>query len=256
VLASGRSNKNDPNDALCVAVAALRTPALRSVENADHAEVLRLLAKRNTDIGNHRTRLVCRLHALLAELAPGGIAKELNASDAEGLRARLGPVTAVERARHDLALELLDDIRRLDAQLKESHRRIRVAVRASNTSLTELFGIGPILLAGALMGYTGDVRRFRNRDQFAADNGTAPVEFSSAGRVVHRLSQRGNRKLNHALHLAALCQIRQPHSEGRAYFDRKVVEGKTKKEALRALKRQVSNAVYRQLLIDAERVGW
>jgi transposase len=253
VLASGRSNKNDPNDALSVAVAALHTPALRSVENADHAEVLRLLAKRNTDIGNHRTRLVCRLHALLAELAPGGMAKELNASDAEGLLARLHPVTAVERARHDLALELLDDVRRLDAQLKESHRRIRVAVRVSNTSLTELFGIGPVL-AGALMGDTGDVRRFRNRDQFAAYNGTAPVEFSSAGRVVHRLSQRGNRKLNHVLHLAALCQIRQPHSEGRAYFDRKVDEGKTKKEALRALKRQVSNAVYRQLLIDAERV--
>ena len=69
--------------------------------------------------------------------------------------------------------------------------------------------------------------------------------------MVHRLSQRGNRRLNHALHLAAVTQIRHPHSEGRAYFDRKVAEGKTKKEALRALKRQLSNAVYRQLLIDA-----
>jgi transposase len=69
---------------------------------------------------------------------------------------------------------------------------------------------------------------------------------------VHRLSQRGNRRLNHALHLAAVCQIRQPHSDGRAYFDRKVTEGKTKKEALRSLKRQISNAVYRQLLSDAD----
>lgn len=123
VLASGRSNKNDPNDALSVAVAALRAPALRPVEVADHAEVLRLLAKRNTDIGNHRTRVVCRLHALLAELAPGGIAKELNASDAVKFLARLSPTTAVERARHELALELLDDVHRLDSQLKESHRR-------------------------------------------------------------------------------------------------------------------------------------
>ena len=70
---------------------------------------------------------------------------------------------------------------------------------------------------------------------------------------MHRLSQRGNRRLNHALHLAAVCQIRQPHSDGRAYFDRKVTEGKTKKEALRSLKRQISNAVYRQLRSDADR---
>ena len=254
VLASGRSNKNDPNDALSVAVAALRTPALRSVRAADHAEVLRLLAKRNTDLGSQRTRLVCRLHAQLAELAPGGITKELNASDAEGLLARITPAGPVERARHELALELLDDVRRLDAQLKESHRRIRAAVRASQTSLTELFGIGPII-ACMLAGYAGDVRRFGNRDRFAAYNGTAPVEFSSGGRVVHRLSQRGNRQLNHALHLAALCQVRQPHSEGRAYFDRKVAEGKTKKEALRALKRRVSDAAYRRLLADAERTA-
>jgi transposase len=252
VLASGRSNKNDPNDALSVAVAALRAPALRSVQAADHAEVLRLLAKRNLDIGNHRTRVVCRLHAALASLAPGGIAKELNASDADELLDRIQPATPVEQARHDLAAELLDDVRRLDAQLKESHRRIRVAVNASGTSLTELFGVGPII-ACMLIGYTGDVRRFRSRDQFAAYNGTAPIELSSGGRVVHRLSQRGNRHLNHAIHMAAISQIRQSHSEGRAYFDRKVAEGKTKKEALRSLKRQVSNAAYRQLLVDAQR---
>jgi len=251
VLASGRSNKNDPNDALSVAVAALRAPALRSVAAADHTEVLRLLAKRNLDIGNHRTRVVCRLHAALASLAPGGITKELNASDAVELLERIQPASPVEGARHDLAVELLDDVRRLDAQLKESHRRIRVAVKASNTSLTDLFGVGPII-AGALIGYTGDIRRFANRDQFAAYNGTAPIELSSGGRTVHRLSRRGNRHLNHAIHMAAISQIRQSHSEGRAYFDRKVAEGKTKKEALRSLKRHVSNAVYRQLLIDAE----
>ena len=116
--------------------------------------------------------------------------------------------------------------------------------------MTDLFGIGPII-AAALIGYTGDIARFSDRDRYAAYNGTAPVEFSSGGRTVHRLSQRGNRQLNHALHMAAICQLRQPHSAGRAYFDRKVGEGKTKKEALRALKRQISNAVYRQLIVDA-----
>ena len=83
-----------------------------------------------------------------------------------------------------------------------------------------------------MIGYTGDIGRFRDRDHYAAYNGTAPVEFSSGGRTVHRLSQRGTRKLNHALHMAAICQLRQPHSAGRAYVDRKLAEGKTKKEGI------------------------
>jgi len=252
VLGTGRSDKNDPNDAWSVAIAALRARSLREVAPADHAEVLRLLAKRNIDIGKHRTRVVCRLHNLVMELSPGGIAKELNASDAVALLERVRPATPVERARHDLAAELLADVQRLDQQLKDSHRRIRTAVAASQTSLTQLFGIGPII-ACYLIGFTGDTGRFATRDAYAAYNGTAPVERSSGGRIVHRVSQRGNRRLNHALHLAAICQIRQPHSEGRAYFERKLAEGKTKKDAIRSLKRHVSNAVYRQLVTDAER---
>ena len=157
----------------------------------------------------------------------------------------------VEAARRDLALELLADVQRLDTQLKESHRRIRSAITASGTSLTDLFGVGPII-ACYLIGFSGDVTRFASRDRYAAYNGTAPVERSSGGRIVHRVSQRGNRRLKHALHLAAICQVRQPHSDGRAYFDRKLAEGKTtKKDAIRSLKRHISNAVYRQLLSDA-----
>jgi transposase len=167
LLATGRSNKNDLNDALSVAVAALRSRGLRRVEAAGHSEVLRLLAKRNTDIGNHRTRLVCRMHALLVELAPGGIAKEINASDVDRFLAGVTPTSPVEQARYDLAVELLEDIRRLDAQLKESHKRIRAAVRASETTVTDLFGVGPII-AGMLVGYTGEIGRFRNRHHYAA----------------------------------------------------------------------------------------
>ena len=254
VLGSTRSNKTDPNDARSVALTALRHVELRAVQPVGHDEVLRLLAKRNTDIGDRRTQVVCRLHALLAELAPGGITKEINASDVDRFLADLSPATAVERTRYELAAELLDDIRRLDEQLKASHKRIRAAVLASSTSVTDLFGVGPII-AAMLIGYTGDIHRFRNRDHYAAYNGTAPVEFSSGGRTVHRLSTRGNRNLNHALHMAAISQIRQPHSDGRAYVDRKIAAGKTKREAIRALKRQISNAVYRQLLIDARRTS-
>lgn len=249
VLGTGRSDKNDPNDALSVAIAALRTPGLREVAMADHTAILRLLAKRNVDIGNQRSRVVCRLHNLLMELSPGGIAKELNASDATALLDHIEPASPVEVARHDQALDLLADIERLDDQLKVSHKRIRTAVAASNTTVTDVFGIGPIL-ACYLIGFTGDIGRFNSRDRYAAYNGTAPVERSSGGRKIHRVSQRGNRRLNHALHMVAICQIRHAHSEGRAFFDRKVAEGKTKKDAIRSLKRHVSNTVYRRLVED------
>ena len=154
-------------------------------------------------------------------------------------------MTPVEHTRYELALELLDDVKRLDVQLKASHKRIKTAVQASGTTLTELYGVGPIL-ACELIGYSGDVRRFTTRDQFASYAGVAPVELSSGGRTVHRLSRRGNRQLNHAIHMVAICQIRQTNSEGRIYFEKKVAEGKTKREAIRSLKRHVANAVYRQ----------
>jgi len=252
VLGTGRSNKNDPNDALSVAVTALRTRDLRPVQAVGHSEVLRLLATRNRDIGDHRTRLVCRMHALLLELSAGGIAKEINASDVDRFLAALTPTTPAQQVRHDLAVELLDDIRRLDAQLKASHKRIRAAIAASGTTLTDLFGIGPII-AAMLIGYSGDIGRFANRDRYAASTGTAPVEFSSGGRTVHRLSQRGNRNLNHALPMAVICQLRHPGADGRVYVDRRLAEGRTKQAALRTLKRHMSNAVYRQLSADAAR---
>ena len=111
-------------------------------------------------------------------------------------------------------------------------------------------GWGPVVAAG-LIGYSGDIHRFANRDAYASYNGTAPIELSSGGRVVHRVSRRGNRKLNHNIHMAAITQIRNPGTQGRIYFERKVAEGKTKKEAIRSLKRQISNAIYSQLLLDA-----
>jgi transposase len=209
VLATGRSNKNDPDDAHSIAVAALRARALRIVEPADHGEVLRLLSKRNSDLGRQRSRVICRLHSLFAELSPGGIAKEMYVSDAEAPLCKVCPGSPAQQMRFDIALELIDDVRRLDDQIKASHRRIRLAVKASGTSVTELYGVGPIH-AAEIIGYSGDVRRFANRDAYASYNGTAPVERSWGGRVVHRLSQRGNRKVNHALHMVAVTATPEP----------------------------------------------
>ncbi len=115
--------------------------------------------------------------------------------------------------------------------------------------MTDVYGVGPIV-AAIVIGYTGDVRRFPTAGHYAAYNGTAPIEMSSAGRTVHRLSRRGNRTLNHAMHIAAVTQIRHLDTEGRHYYDTKTAAGKTKREAMRSLKRRVSDRVYRQLKAD------
>ena len=132
--APGRSDKNDPNDALSVAIAALRSPGLRSVEPANHREVLRLLAKRNQEIGRLRNIVVSPAPRRPHQPLTRRNSKELNASDAVRLLEDFDPVTPVEPTRYDLAHELLEDVERLDKQLKESHQRIKKAVKASGTS--------------------------------------------------------------------------------------------------------------------------
>ena len=135
--------------------------------------------------------------------------------------------------------------------LKASKKRVEQAVSASGTTLTSIVGVGPIN-AATIIGYSGDIGRFTSKAQFASYNGTAPIEASSGGRVRHRLNPRGNRKINHALHVAAVCQLRYD-GEGRAYYDRKIAEGKSSKEAIRALKRRISDRVFRVLIADARR---
>jgi transposase len=125
-------------------------------------------------------------------------------------------------------------------------------VTASKTTVTEIFGAGPVV-AAMVKGDTGDVRRFASRDRFASWNGTAPIEVSSGPKKIYRLSRRGNRRMNHAIHLIAVTQLRYPNTDGRAYFERKLAEGKAGKEALRSLKRRISDALYARLLEDARR---
>lgn len=251
VLGSGKSQKNDPNDALSTAIAALRAPRLRSVARDDHGAILRILADHHHDLGSLRTQAICRLHALIRCLIPGGTATRLTADRAAGELRKVKPQTSAEAERKRLALSHVADIRRLDAEIADSKARIVTAVRASGTSLVEINGVGPIV-AAFIIGHSGDVSRFKNRDHYASYNATAPIEASSGPKTRHRLNPRGNRQLNHAIHVIAVVQIRHP-SEGRRYFDRKVAEGKSNKEALRALKRQISNVVYSHLVIDSSR---
>src|SRR6266700_323399 len=122
------------------------------------------------------------------------------------------PAGAVEAARCELAAAFLEDLRGIDARIRETRKKLTGAVQAAGTSLTGLFGVGPVI-AAAVIGDVRIVSRFPNRDHFAACNGTAPIEVSSGGRKVYRLSRRGNRRLNHAIHMAAVTQIRHKHSD-------------------------------------------
>jgi transposase len=251
LLDSTRTDKTDAHDARSAAIVALRHAQLRTVMPVDHGAVLRLLADRYHDLTGLRTQAICRLHALLCQLTPGGAPRGLSAQRAgQILRGiRTDDPVALERKR--VAAELLGDVRRFDSQLTALKERIVEAVLASGTTLTQVHGIGPIG-AAIIIGHTANIDRFPDAGHYARYNATAPIAASSALKHRHRLNPRGNRQLNAALHVAAVTQIAHD-TDGRAYFERKLAEGKTRKEALRALKRQISNAVYRQLVLDARR---
>jgi transposase len=254
LLATESTNKNDPHDALSVAIAALRSPAPKEVGVEDHAAVMKLWARRHRNLSSTRTQIACRLHAVLCDLVAGGVPDEIYAEKAASLLAEVEADSAVAAARIELAEELLDDLRRVDRQIVESKKRLEQVVAASGTTVINIFGVGPVV-AATVVGVTGDIARFPTRDRFAAFNGTAPIEVSSGGRKVWRLSRRGNRTLNHAIHMAAVTQLRFAHSPGRGYYDRKIAEGKTPKEALRALKRRISDVLWVAMVADARRAA-
>jgi transposase len=234
LLNTSSVNKNDPNDARSVATVALRSHDLPQVSVEDHAAVLKVWVRRRRDLAQARNRIVNQLHAVLCELVPGGFAGEISAPQADALLATIEPSSAAGIARKALGDELLDDLRRLDRQSREVHKRLASLVAASGTTTTEIFGVGPVV-AATVVGNTGDVTRFATADRFAAYTGTAPIEVSSGPHKTYRLSRRGNRQLNHAIHIAAVTQIRNRHTSGRDFYDRKIAEGKSPKMALRAL---------------------
>jgi transposase len=256
LLGTGRSDTNDPNDARSVAIAALRAPELvRCGSRTTH----RCVAAAGTASYPARLDLQqdpCRLHALAAELVPGGISQEMVVCQARSHLEQHRPTGAVAVQRHLLAIDLLDELDRLGTQRKALRKRINLAVAASGTTLVDIFGIGDVI-AAVIVGQVGDIARFRTADRFAAYNGTAPIEWSSGNpkRPVHRLSRRGNRTLNHAIHIAAVTQLRHRHSPGRGNYDRKRSQGQTGREALRSLKRRLSDLAYWHLVADAARRG-
>jgi transposase len=249
VLSSGNARKNDRLDALATALAASRNDRLAVVDPEAASEVLRLLSERREDLVAERTRALNRLHGLLRDLVPGGVARTLSAHRAARILRGIRPQGASARLRRRLASEVLRDVRTLDRKIADLNERIEAEVKASGTSLTGIFGVGPIL-AARIIGTVGSVERFPTKAHFASYAGTAPLETSSGEVVRHRLSLAGNRKLNYALHMVATCQARSD-DQGGAYYRKKIAEGKSRKEALRCLKRRISDAVFRSLMTDS-----
>jgi transposase len=162
-----------------------------------------------------------------------------------GFRAR----GEVDRIRVGLCRDLIADIRRLDDQLAANEKQMTQVLDEHGTRLREVDGIGPVT-AARLIGRTGRASRFPTAAAYANYNGSAPVQIASADTDRHRLSRYGDRQLNSALYTIAMVQIRMPASAGRAYYDKKIAEGKSPRAATRSLKRHLSDHVWRIMLAD------
>jgi transposase len=251
VFDTGHGRKNDPGDARTVAVVAVRTKGLRRVVPDDERLALRLMSERRRELVHSRTKTVNHLHQLLMELLPAGAEQKLTATKAKTLLSTVRPRHPAGKARKQLAVDFLDDLVILDRKIKDIDKRLKAAVEATKTSITAIKGVG-ITTAAVILGEVGDIRRFPSKHHFASYTGTAPIEVSSGEVERHRLSRAGNRKLNSALHHAAMSHKRTDE-QGIAYYGRKLAAGKGKRGALRCMKRRLSDAVYRALVDDLAR---
>ena len=245
---SGR--KSDDVDAYSVALASLHATGLNRVRVDERAETLRLLSNRRDELVGLRTQAVCRLHRELQILIPGGASRALTAVKAKALLASVRPLDEVGKVRKALAADQLADLVAIDKRLKNIGAQIKTVVAETPTSVTEVRGVGPVV-AAIVIGEVRDVSRFPTRHHFASYNGSAPTTWGSAGDARPCVNLHGNRRLNHALHIAAIVQLRHD-CEGRRYYLRKIADGKTSKEARRCLKRRISDAIYHQLVADAQ----
>ncbi|MDX3129918.1 transposase [Streptomyces europaeiscabiei] len=225
----------------------------REVGAEDHTTALALLDERRVTLAQARVRTVNQLPALMRDLLPGGAPAQLSADQAATLLRAVRPAGDVEKVRTDLARDLVAEIRTLDKRLTENRACMQALVEAADSTLMSTPGIGPVM-AVRLIGRVGRASRFPTAAAFANYADAAPVEIASADKARHRLSRSGDRQLNSVLHTIAVVQIRMPNSPGHAYYQRKLSEGKTAKEAKRCLKRRLADHVWRVMLGDERRI--
>ena len=213
----------------------------------------RLLDERRVNLSHSRTRSVNQLHALLRELLAGGAPTSLTPAGAAAALRGFRPQTGPDRIRVALAKDLIADIRRFDEQLAANAKTMTALLDEHGTRLREIDGVGPVL-AARLLGRSGSPKRFVSAAAYANYTGTAPVQIASADSSQHRLSRYGDRQLNSAIYTVAMVQIRMPASTGRAYYEKKIAEGKSPRYATRALKRHLAGHLWRIMLADENRI--
>jgi transposase len=248
------SGKDDRRDAVAVARVAMREPDLPRVAAAPSGGDLKLLVDARDQVVAEATRTRNRLHALLVTIAPGyhEHVRDLTSSTALMVARRLASrARGTDRVRSTLACAAITRLRFLAGEIAALEREITAGLdHAAPANLLAICGVGPIV-AAKILGEVGDVDRFSSSAAFARYSGTAPIPASSGTVIRHRLDRGGNRQLNRALHTMALTQARRD-DRARAFLARKRGEGKTPREARRALKRHLAAAVYRALVLDAQ----
>jgi len=250
LLSTGHGRKTDQADALSVGIAAHTATRLNTAVVDEATAALRALTEHRDDLVRTRTQTINRLHALLTQLIPAGLPRQLTAGTAAAALRSIRPRAVLARTLRQVAADLLSEVRRLDRRIAEATAALSTAVAASGTTLTGLHGIADVT-AAKILARSGAVSRFRSEAAFASYCGVAPIEVSSGDVQRHRLSRAGDRQLNYALHVMVMAQIKRA-TPGRDYYQRKRAAGKTHKEAMRCLKRRLADVVYRTMIHDTE----
>jgi transposase len=250
---TGHNRKTDARDAHSIAIVAVRTTTLRVLQVDGELEALRILTDRREALTRRRVQTVDRLQAHLAELLPGQAKRDITTGQAKAMLATVRPRDIAGKTRRRIAADELAELVAVEAKIKKATAELKTMVLARDSRLMDHHGIGPVV-AARILADVGDIARFADRNRFASWTGTAPIDASSGEQNRHRLSRAGNRRMNHMIHIAAVTQLRLD-TEGRAYYRRKRAEGKKPMEAMRCLKRRLSDTIYRQLVADADRAA-
>lgn len=240
--------KSDPINALAVARAALREPDLPVAQLEGVEREIRLLVDHREDLVAERTRAQNRLLWHLHELEPGWQLPAGSLSTLKTLDQVLERIAGHDTVVAEIARELVETIRRLTVRVNQLERRIAKQVEPLVPTLLALVGCGA-LTAAKIVGEAAGVSRFRSKTAFARHNGTAPIPVWSGNNERHRLNRGGNRQLNAAMHRIAITQMQRP-GPARDYIERRMATGDNKTEAIRCLRRQISNEVYKRLVAD------
>lgn len=242
--------KTDAVDALAIARLTAREPGLPPVSlTVGLAADLRSLLDYRQDLVHQHTVRVSRVHAELSGLLPGYQHTHPHLQTSAPVNAMLELLDGDDRVRAEVTRRRLRRAGEAIAEARAVRRQIAALVAGHADHVAAIYGAGPII-AARFLAEVVDIDRYRTRDAFASANGTAPLAASSGRTVRHRLNRGGNRRLNHALYIMAITQARAA-TEGRAYYERKRAEGKTAREAIRCLKRRLSDQVYQAMRDDA-----